>query len=78
MFVPSRAAADATIRLRNGREIVVREYWYAGDRLMFSRPGGVVGVPRALATVVTGTDERKIEARSKGVNARAPTVACPP
>jgi tetratricopeptide (TPR) repeat protein len=66
----SSATADATIRFCNGREIVVREYWYAGGRLMFSRPGGAVGVPRAFATVVAAPNAAKIEARSRGVNAR--------
>lgn len=62
--------ADATIHFRNGRAVVVRDYWYAGDRLMFSRGRGTVGVPRAFVTALVETPPpSNIGAASGGVNA---------
>ena len=64
------AAADTTIRFCNGREVVAHEYWFAGDRLMFSRAQGTVGVPRSfVAALIDTPSTAKIGAAPPAVNA---------
>jgi tetratricopeptide (TPR) repeat protein len=63
------AAADATVHFRNGRAVAVRDYWYAGDRLMFSRGRGIVGVPRAFVTRIETSAAPNIGSAPRGVNA---------
>jgi tetratricopeptide (TPR) repeat protein len=63
------AGADATVHLRNGRAVAVREYWYAGDRLMFSRGRGIVGVPRTFVIRIEASAAPNIGGAPQGVNA---------
>ncbi len=63
------AGAEVTIHFRNGRAIVVRDYWYAGKWLMFWRERGTVGVPRAfVAALVETPPPATIGAAPQGVN----------
>ena len=69
--MPTPAETGTTIRFRNGREVVVREYWSAGDRLMFSHARGTVGVPREfVAAIVEAPPAANIGAGLGAVNAR--------
>jgi hypothetical protein len=63
------------IRFRNGRELAARDYWRAGDWLMFSQPRGAVGVPDAfIAAIVALPPAAKIGGSNAPVNARALSV----
>ena len=55
-------AVAATLRFVHGREIVVRDYWHAGDRVMFSQPRGSVGVPRGMIATIDGHPMRELPA----------------
>jgi len=66
---PSLADADTAILFCNGRDVVAREYWFAGDWLMFSRAQGMVGVPRSFVAALVDTPSgAKIGAALRAVN----------
>jgi hypothetical protein len=79
MVASARAAhADAVVRFVNGREIVVREHWEAGSRLLFSHKLGTIGVPREfVAAILPLAPSRKIGGTPEAVNA-TPLVAVEP
>jgi tetratricopeptide (TPR) repeat protein len=67
---PRSASADAIIRLVNGRELAVEDYWFAGGQVMFSRARGTVGLPRALvAAIGDAPPPANIGGRGNPVNA---------
>jgi len=70
--VPCTTEAAVVVRFANGREIVVREYWYADRRLMFTYAGGTVGVAREfVAAVAAEADAMKAGGRHEGGAMRA-------
>lgn len=75
----SLARADVLVRLVTGREILVREHWFAGSQVWFTRERGAVGVPRELVAAIEAVDAqgRGIGAGPRPVNA-APLVAPEP
>jgi hypothetical protein len=67
---PAHACVGTTIRFRNRREVVVRDYWRIGDWVLFSYAGGTVGVPRDfVAGIATNPAPATIKGTPGGVNA---------
>jgi hypothetical protein len=72
----SPAAADVRIRFVNGRELIVREYWFAGAETRFSAARGTVGVPRAFVAAIEPVGVRRgIGGGENAVNAPPRLVA---
>jgi hypothetical protein len=75
---PRPAAADVRVRLVNGRELVVRQHWFADGHVWFTHGRGTVGVPRALVASIEAVGvSRAIRGGSEPVNAE-PLVAPSP
>ena len=73
---PRAAAADVLLRFVNGREVVVREHWFAGSQVWFTHQRGAVGVPRTfVAAIETVGAQRGIGGGPRPVNAPTPLVA---
>src|SRR5262245_58287238 len=72
------AAADVVVRFTNGREVVVREHWFAGTQVLFTHGRGTVGVPREfVASIAAVGAGRAIGGGREPVNA-TPAVAPTP
>jgi len=77
LCLASPAGADVRIRFVNGRDLIVREHWFAGTQTWFSAGRGTVGVPRAFVAAIEPVDVRKgIGNEEKAVNA-GPTLVAP-
>ena len=77
LCLPSPAGAEVRIRFTNGRDMIVREHWFAGTQTWFSASRGMVGVPRAFVAAIEPVDvPRGIGGREKAVNA-TPTLVAP-
>ena len=77
LCLPSPAGADVRIRFANGRDMIVREHWFAGTQTWFSAGRGTVGVPRAFVAAIEPVDvRREIGGGEKAVNAE-PTLVAP-
>ena len=75
---PYPAAADALVRFENGRELVVREHWFAGTQVLFTHGRGTVGVPRTfVASIEAVGAQRGIGGGREAVNA-TPLVRATP
>lgn len=46
LLAPSLSAARYIIKLKNGREITTERYWNEGNKVMFERDSGVLGVSK--------------------------------
>lgn len=55
--MPHSGQAGHLINLSNGKQIVTDRYWEEGTDIKFNRFGGVMGVPKAMVTSITQTDE---------------------
>lgn len=77
LCLPSPVGADVRIRFANGRDLIVREHWFAGTQTWFSAGRGAVGVPRAFVAAIEPVDVRRaIGGGEKAVNAE-PTLVAP-
>jgi hypothetical protein len=75
MLHPDRAGAEVLVRFVNGREVIAREHWFEGTRVLFTYGRGTVGVPRALVAAIEAVGAtREIGGSPQAVNA-APLVA---
>ena len=73
---PRAALADVLVRFVNGRELVVREHWFAGSQVWFTHQRGAVGVPCAFVAAIAAVDAgRGIGGAPPPVNAATPLVA---
>ncbi|MEB2284393.1 MAG: hypothetical protein OZ922_06940 [Myxococcales bacterium] len=71
------AAADVRVRFVNGRELVVREHWFAGSQVWFSRDRGAVGVPLTLVAAIEAVDAQGPAIGSYPRPVNAPTLVAP-
>ena len=77
LCVPTEVAADVRIRFVNGRDMIVREHWYAGTQTWFTKGRGTIGVPHAFVAAIEPVDApRGIGGGEKAVNA-APRLVAP-
>jgi hypothetical protein len=74
---PCPAAADVLVRFENGRELVVREHWFAGTQVLFTHGRGTVGVPRAFVASIEAVGGPGIGGGREAVNA-TPLVRATP
>ena len=78
-MLPGRATL--ILRFVNGREIAARDYWYAGQWLMFTRPDGTAGVPLAFVAgieLLTEIGGREVTVNvGCGLSRRDPSVTVP-
>lgn len=58
---PDGGGERYVIRLRNGQKIEVEEYWERGDKIMYRKFGGVIGVERNTVVMI----ENKIDGTRK-------------
>lgn len=74
--MPSPVAAEIRIRFVNGRDLIAREYWFAGTQTWFTAGRGTVGVPREFVAAIEPVDARRgIGGGEKTVNATPRVVA---
>lgn len=73
----SPAVGDVRVRFVNGRELVVREHWFAGSQVWFTRQRGAVGVPRTFVAAIEAVDAQSPAIGSDPRPVNAPTLVAP-
>ncbi|NVM21449.1 MAG: hypothetical protein HWN68_06680 [Desulfobacterales bacterium] len=72
---PSICASSYLIRLRNGSEFIVYQYWKEGDQIKFYFYGGVVGIRKDFVGKITESDAAYTEETdsARGVTTETPS-----